>query len=132
MPEETKMYGSVKRYGVRYGTKLKGKIAKIESERHTSTTCPYCHYATAKRLNAGIWVCTKCKSNFTGKAYTPGMQQTSPKEEAPAAPEAPVEEPEEEKEEEYDEEPEEEKTQDESEEQEPEEESEDQANNEEQ
>ncbi len=72
MPEEAKLYGSVKRYGVRYGTKLKGKIAKIEAERHLSTKCPYCHYSKAKRIAAGIWSCSKCKSKFTGKAYTPG------------------------------------------------------------
>lgn len=72
MAEQAKLYGSVKRYGVRYGTKLKGKIAKIEAERHASTKCPYCSYAKAKRVNAGIWHCTKCKSRFTGKAYTIG------------------------------------------------------------
>ena len=72
MPEETKLYGSVKRYGVRYGTKLKGKIGKIEAERRLSTKCPYCHYGKAKRLAAGIWFCQKCKSKFTGKAYSIG------------------------------------------------------------
>lgn len=72
MAEQAKLYGSVKRFGVRYGTKLKGKIAKIEAERHESTKCPYCSYSKAKRVNAGIWYCMKCKSRFTGKAYVIG------------------------------------------------------------
>ncbi len=72
MAEQAKLYGSVKRFGVRYGTKLKGKIAKIESERQASTKCPYCSYDKVTRANAGIWNCTKCKSRFTGKAYVIG------------------------------------------------------------
>ncbi|MBI2145375.1 hypothetical protein HYU18_03580 [Candidatus Woesearchaeota archaeon] len=72
MADETKTYGSTKRYGVRYGTKLKGKIGKIEAERRASTKCPYCHYGKAKRISAGIWHCLKCKAQFTGKAYTTG------------------------------------------------------------
>ncbi len=88
MADETKTYGSVKRYGVRYGTKLKGKIAKIEAERRASTTCPYCHYDKVKRESAGIWNCLKCKARFTGKAYVPGgnvsIKSTEPLPEAPA------------------------------------------------
>lgn len=72
MADQAKTYGSVKRYGVRYGTKLKGKIAKIEAEARASTSCPYCHYKKAKRESAGIWECLKCKARFTGKAYVPG------------------------------------------------------------
>ena len=72
MPEQAKLYGSVKRFGVRYGTKLKGKIAKIEAERKESTKCPYCSYRKATRVNAGIWYCAKCKNRFTGKAYVIG------------------------------------------------------------
>lgn len=103
MAETTKVYGSVKRFGVRYGTKLKGKIAKIESERHLSTKCPYCHYDRTKRLSSGIWHCTKCKNTFTGKAYSISAP-AAPKEEAEKAEEtAPAEETEEEEEENYDE-----------------------------
>ena len=72
MADKAKGYGSVKRFGVRYGTKLKWKIGKIEAERRLSTKCPYCHYGKAKRLMAGIWFCQKCKSKFTGKAYSIG------------------------------------------------------------
>ncbi len=84
MAKETKRYGSVKRFGVRYGTKLKGKIAKIESERHLSTKCPHCHYNHVKRLAVGIWYCSKCKNKFTGKAYTIGKPAGIQAEEKPA------------------------------------------------
>lgn len=72
MADVEKLYGSVKRFGVRYGVKPKTKIGKIEAERQLSTKCPYCHYNKAKRISAGIWHCQKCKSRFTGKAYTIG------------------------------------------------------------
>ena len=84
MADKAKIYGSVKRFGVRYGTKLKGKIAKIEAERKLSTKCPYCHYNKAKRMAAGIWYCSKCKNKFTGKAYSIGGS-TKIKEEAKTA-----------------------------------------------
>lgn len=92
MVEETKGYGSVKRFGVRYGTKLKGKIDKIEAERKQSTKCPHCHYNRVKRINAGVWYCRKCKNKFTGKAYTVGKPAGIKAEEtAKAAVEAPRE-----------------------------------------
>ncbi len=72
MAEQTKGFGSTKRYGVRYGIKLKGKIESIEAERRLSTKCPYCHYPKATRVSTGIWECRKCKASFTGKAYTTG------------------------------------------------------------
>ena len=96
MADKTKLHGSVKRFGVRYGTKLKGKIGKIEAERRQSTKCPYCSYGKATRLNAGIWYCLKCKNKFTAKAYTIGTPAairenvtettTQVAEEAPEAP----------------------------------------------
>ena len=72
MADKTKLHGSVKRFGVRYGTKLKGKIGKIEAERRASTKCPHCNYNRVTRISAGIWYCKKCKNKFTGKAYTVG------------------------------------------------------------
>ena len=72
MADKTKLHGSVKRFGVRYGTKLKGKIGKIEAERRASTKCPHCNYNGVTRISAGIWYCKKCKNKFTGKAYVVG------------------------------------------------------------
>jgi len=65
-----KSFGSVKRFGVRYGRKLKARIAEIESESKKRQVCPYCHKSTAKRIAFGIWICGTCKNKFTGSAYT--------------------------------------------------------------
>lgn len=69
MAKERK-FGSIKRFGPRYGRKVKEKLAKIEEEQHKLHKCPYCGQAKVKRLALGIWFCKKCKSKFTGKAYS--------------------------------------------------------------
>jgi len=65
---------SAKRYGVRYGARLRNKISKIEKERRDSNNCPYCHYNSLSRVVMGIWYCKKCKSKFTGRAYAVGKK----------------------------------------------------------
>ena len=65
---------SAKQYGVRYGRKLRAKVGKIGQSRAASKKCPYCNYDQAKRLAAGIWHCSKCKSKFTGRAYNIGKK----------------------------------------------------------
>ncbi|MBI3027100.1 50S ribosomal protein L37ae [Candidatus Woesearchaeota archaeon] len=62
--------GSVKRFGARYGRKLKLKFSKIEAEQRKLHKCPYCSKMAVKRLAVGIWQCRKCNSKFTGKAYS--------------------------------------------------------------
>lgn len=64
-----KVYGSVKRFGARYGRTLKYKVGKIEAARKQSL-CPYCNSKNVVRMASGIWNCKKCKSKFTGRAYT--------------------------------------------------------------
>ena len=63
-------YGSVKRFGVRYGRRVKQKLGQIEGGRLKSKKCPYCNKDKAKRIAAGIWYCSKCNFKFTGGAYT--------------------------------------------------------------
>ena len=62
-------FGSVKRFGPRYGRTVRGKVANIESKVKSKKECPYCKKVGVKRTAAGIWECTKCRSKFTGKAY---------------------------------------------------------------
>ncbi|MBW2980539.1 50S ribosomal protein L37ae [Candidatus Woesearchaeota archaeon] len=69
MPIEKKL-SSIKRFGPRYGRKVKEKLAKIEEEQRRLHRCPYCSHTKVKRLAAGIWYCRKCKTKFTGKAYS--------------------------------------------------------------
>jgi len=65
-----KKLGSVKRFGARYGRRVKHKLAKIEAVQKKKHKCPYCRSLKVKRVAAGIWTCGKCNAKFTGKAYS--------------------------------------------------------------
>ncbi len=67
---EEKQYGSVKRFGARYGRSIRDKIAQVEAILRAKKKCPYCHSLNVVRKSAGIWHCTKCKKTFAGRAYT--------------------------------------------------------------
>ncbi|MBW3023210.1 50S ribosomal protein L37ae [Candidatus Woesearchaeota archaeon] len=69
MAEVKKKFGSVKRYGPRYGRRLKDKLSDIEKKSKKPNKCPYCSKLGAKRIAVGIWKCSKCNSKFTGGAY---------------------------------------------------------------
>lgn len=62
-------FGSMKRFGTRYGRRNKEKVATLEQEYRFKHVCPYCNYEKLKRLVAGIWQCEKCGVKFAGKAY---------------------------------------------------------------
>ncbi|MBI2133536.1 50S ribosomal protein L37ae [Candidatus Woesearchaeota archaeon] len=62
-------YGSTKRFGPRYGRRVKEKFGKIEKERNESSTCPQCRKTRMKRLASGIWSCKKCNIKMAGGAY---------------------------------------------------------------
>ena len=89
--EEKLDLGSVKRFGARYGRKLKLKFSKIETEQRKLHKCPYCNKTAVKRVAVGIWHCRKCNAKFTGKAYSISRKITAkeaaemPEEELPAA-----------------------------------------------
>ncbi len=65
-----KVFGSIKRFGPRYGRTVKKRLAKIESMQKEVYTCPYCSKRAVKRVSSGIWRCSKCGSLFTSKAYS--------------------------------------------------------------
>ncbi|OYT41940.1 50S ribosomal protein L37ae [Candidatus Pacearchaeota archaeon ex4484_26] len=62
---------SAKRFGARYGSTIKKRVAKIEAKQRRKHKCPFCGKFAVKRLSAGIFQCTRCKKKFTGKAYWP-------------------------------------------------------------
>lgn len=64
-----KMAGSTRRFGARYGRKIRARVDAIESVLKQKHVCPYCRAKKAQRVSAGIWECRKCRSTFTGKAY---------------------------------------------------------------
>ena len=63
---------TTKRFGARYGARLKKKLAEIESQQKAKYPCPYCNYVKVKRVFMGVWQCSKCKAKFTSKAYSVG------------------------------------------------------------
>ena len=67
---ETKKLGSVKRFGARYGRRVKDRFAKVEAVQRGKHICPYCKAPKVKRVAVGIWQCNKCSAKFTGKAYS--------------------------------------------------------------
>ncbi|MAG02666.1 50S ribosomal protein L37ae [Candidatus Pacearchaeota archaeon] len=64
----TKKVKAAGRFGARYGTRVRKKIAQVESTQRTKQECSFCK-GTAKRIAAGIWQCKKCDKKFTGHAY---------------------------------------------------------------
>lgn len=67
---EIKRFGAAKRFGARYGRKLKQKFAEVEAQARQKYDCPYCSFKKVKRVAAGIWQCRKCNAKFTSRAYT--------------------------------------------------------------
>lgn len=65
-----KKFGSVKRFGPRYGRTVKERLAKVEKEQRKNHRCPYCSYEKVKQQSVGIFLCGKCGAKFASRAYT--------------------------------------------------------------
>lgn len=59
-----------KRYGARYGLKIKKLVDSVEANSRKKYRCVYCGKVAVKRVAAGIWQCSSCGAKFTGKAYS--------------------------------------------------------------
>ncbi len=70
---------NAKRFGPRYGRRVKELFENAEKTARSLHKCPYCHAIKVKRQAAGIWSCKKCSVTFTGKAYVPYEQVTAAK-----------------------------------------------------
>lgn len=64
------MPGSSKKFGVRYGRRLRLKHETVEEQQKKRYKCPYCHKVVVKRMAVGIWNCSKCSAVFTARAYS--------------------------------------------------------------
>jgi len=58
-----------KRFGARYGRKVRDRFAQVDVLQRKKQKCPYCQRLGVKRLAMGIWECPKCQTKFAGKAY---------------------------------------------------------------
>ena len=73
-----KLQGSTRRFGARYGIKVRNNIEKIESQQKAKQKCPIClKVGGTVRLATGIFVCKKCNNKFTSKAYFIGKAITT-------------------------------------------------------
>lgn len=70
MAKKEKNYGTIKRFGARYGRTVKHKFAEIENAQKAKYKCPFCNYVKVRRFAIGIWHCTKCGTKFANRAYT--------------------------------------------------------------
>ena len=76
MPVQKEL-SSIKRFGARYGRRLKYKFAQVEALHRQTYKCPYCSYTNVKRVARGIWQCSKCNAKFASKAYTITKKKTA-------------------------------------------------------
>ncbi|MCS7105151.1 MAG: 50S ribosomal protein L37ae [Thermofilaceae archaeon] len=68
----TKVVGSAGRFGARYGSTLRHKVATIEAKMKSAHRCPRCFTrGRVKRISVGIWTCRKCGYTFAGGAWIP-------------------------------------------------------------
>jgi len=65
----TKKVKASGRLKVGYGTNTRTKFVAVESKQRKKQTCPFCKNPTAKRKEAGIWDCRKCKKTFANGAF---------------------------------------------------------------
>ena len=63
---------STKRFGPRYGRRIKEKLADVEKAHLGKQKCPFCSKNSVKRVAVGIWHCKSCKRKFAGRAYNIG------------------------------------------------------------
>ena len=61
---------TTRRFGSRYGKRVRDQLGKIEDLNKKPHLCPYCRKHKVKRLAVGIFECEKCEKKFTGKAYS--------------------------------------------------------------
>jgi len=56
---------------VKYGAKLRKRVAAVEGQRRAAHECPTCGKKRIKRVSTGIWECMSCGARFAGGAYVP-------------------------------------------------------------
>lgn len=72
MGKRTRIVGRAGRFGARYGSTLRKKVAAIESKMKAKHRCPRCQtLGSLRRVSVGVWSCKKCGYTFAGGAYVP-------------------------------------------------------------
>ena len=79
MYSHTKRIGSLGRYGVKTGKKVREEMKKIEDAARLNT-CPNCTKKITRKA-AGVWECNFCGNQMAGGSYFPVPVKTTPAEE---------------------------------------------------
>ena len=69
MAKRTKKVGIVRKYGTRYGARLRKTIKKMDVIQHGKYICSFCGKKSMRRIAAGIWGCKSCCKCVAGGAY---------------------------------------------------------------
>jgi large subunit ribosomal protein L37Ae len=65
--------GVTKRFGARYGARLRKKVEEIELEQRAIHVCDKCGRKAVRRVSVGIWECRKCGYKFAAGAWSPKL-----------------------------------------------------------
>lgn len=68
---ETKKVYTAGRFGAKYGVGIRKRVVKVELKQKQKYTCPSCNSGRLKRINRGIFLCSKCQSEFAGGTFIP-------------------------------------------------------------
>jgi large subunit ribosomal protein L37Ae len=71
---KTKKVGPTRGLGVRYGSTVRKRYAKVIVELRKPHRCPQCGFVRVHRKSVGVWQCRKCEYTFAGGAYTPSTK----------------------------------------------------------
>jgi large subunit ribosomal protein L37Ae len=71
MSKRTKKVGSSGRLGVRYGVRVRKRIADIEAVAKGRHECPKCKAVAMSRTANGIWFCNHCGAILASSSYMP-------------------------------------------------------------
>jgi large subunit ribosomal protein L37Ae len=71
MSKRTKKVGSSGRLGVRYGVRVRKRIADVEREAKGRHECPKCKAVAMSRTANGIWLCNHCGAIIASSSYMP-------------------------------------------------------------
>lgn len=63
--------GSAKRYGARYGKRIRDKVSEVEEKQKKRHECPKCGSQALEKEAKGIWKCAKCGKKIAGGAWKP-------------------------------------------------------------
>ncbi len=67
--------GLTKRFGARYGSRLRKKVEEIELDQRGRHFCSNCGRRAVRRVSVGVWQCGKCGYKFAAGAWSPRLAQ---------------------------------------------------------